>query len=63
MRVLGLCSFILLAALACEGKPVIKFAELSHDFGKQQQNVTLEHIFTFTNEGASTLKIIKVNPG
>lgn len=42
--------------------PVIKFDDLSFDFGAVKQGVTLEHIFKFTNEGDGNLIITSVQP-
>lgn len=38
----------------------IKFNELSHDFGKVEQNASLKYSFVFRNEGKSTLIIENV---
>ena len=38
----------------------IKFAELSHDFGKVEQNASLKYSFVFKNEGKGTLIIENV---
>jgi len=35
----------------------IKFAELSHDFGKVEQSTSLKYAFVFKNEGNGTLII------
>jgi len=40
--------------------PSIKFNKDSIDFGKVKQGKVLEHVFTFTNEGDSTLTIKRV---
>jgi len=38
----------------------IKFSELSHDFGKVDQNASLKYSFVFKNEGKGTLIIENV---
>jgi hypothetical protein len=38
----------------------IKFNELSHDFGKVEQNSSLKYSFVFKNEGKGTLIIENV---
>ncbi len=38
----------------------IKFTELSHDFGKVEQNASLKYSFVFKNEGKGTLIIENV---
>jgi len=38
----------------------IKFPELSHDFGKVEQNASLKYSFVFKNEGKGTLIIENV---
>jgi hypothetical protein len=38
----------------------IKFIELSHDFGKVEQNASLKYSFVFKNEGRGTLIIENV---
>lgn len=38
----------------------IKFNELSHDFGKVEQNASLKYSFIFKNEGKGTLVIENV---
>ena len=38
----------------------IKFVELSHDFGKVEQNASLKYSFVFKNEGKGTLIIENV---
>jgi hypothetical protein len=38
----------------------IKFTELSHDFGKVDQNASLKYSFVFKNEGKGTLIIENV---
>lgn len=57
--------FLLLipVALYCNGKPKIVFDAPTHDFGKQEQNVELKHIFIFKNAGDGTLLIDKIVPG
>jgi hypothetical protein len=42
--------------------PLIKFDELTHDFGVVKQGVSLEHTFKFTNEGDGQLIITSVQP-
>ena len=42
--------------------PVIKFEDLSYDFGKVSQGDLLEHTFSFTNEGDAKLMIQSVQP-
>jgi len=42
--------------------PVIKFDDLSYDFGTVKQGEKLEHIFKFTNEGNEKLIISSVQP-
>jgi hypothetical protein len=49
--------------LYCNGKPKIQFDMLTHDFGKQQQNVELKYTFVFKNTGDGTLSIDKIQPG
>lgn len=41
----------------------IVFAELKYDFGKVKEGGTLEHIFTFTNDGENVLIINSVQAG
>jgi hypothetical protein len=45
------------------GAAKIQFDALSYDFGKVFQNKSLEHIFSFKNEGTGNLHIIKVKAG
>jgi hypothetical protein len=54
---------LLPTVLYCNGKPKIVFESLSHDFGKQAQNVELKHIFLFKNNGDGTLFIDKIQAG
>lgn len=42
--------------------PVIKFDDLSFDFGVVKEGVTLEHIYKFTNAGDGELIITSVQP-
>ena len=46
----------------CNGKPKIQFDNLTHDFGKQQQNVELKYTFEFKNTGNGMLRIDKIQP-
>jgi Na+-transporting methylmalonyl-CoA/oxaloacetate decarboxylase gamma subunit len=41
-------------------EPKIKFTEVSHDFGKVEQNASLKYSYVFKNEGKSTLIIENV---
>ena len=41
-------------------EPKIKFTEVSHDFGKVDQNASLKYSYVFKNEGKSTLIIENV---
>jgi hypothetical protein len=41
-------------------EPKIKFTELSHDFGKVEQNASIKYSYVFKNEGKSTLIIENV---
>ncbi len=54
---------LLPAALFCNGKPKIQFDQLTHDFGKQEQNIEVKHVFTFKNIGDGTLLIDKISAG
>lgn len=54
---------LLPVALYCNGKPKIAFESITHDFGKQAQNLELKHIFVFKNTGDGTLLIDKIQPG
>ncbi len=48
---------------ATSGKlPVIKFAEEEFDFGTINEGDTVDHVFTFTNEGEAELFIVDVKP-
>ena len=54
---------LLPAALFCSGKPKIEFDTITHDFGKQEQNAEIKHVFTFKNIGDGTLLIDKISAG
>ena len=41
-------------------EPKVKFTELSHDFGKVDQNASIKYSYVFKNEGKSTLIIENV---
>lgn len=49
--------------LYCNGKPKIQFEKIAHDFGEQEQNIELKHVFTFKNIGSGTLLIDKITAG
>ena len=51
------------ALLYCNGKPKIQFDALTYNFGKQNPNIEVRHIFTFTNAGDAVLYIEKIVPG
>ncbi len=51
------------AALFCNGKPKIQFDRPTHDFGVQEQNIEVKHVFTFKNLGDGTLLIDKISAG
>jgi len=53
---------VLPAMLYCNGKPRIQFDLLSFDFGRQDRNVVLKHIFTFKNTGDAVLTINSIKP-
>jgi hypothetical protein len=58
-----LALFILVPAiLYCNGRPKIQFDSLIYDFGEQNRNVELRHIFTFENKGNAVLTIEKIVP-
>ena len=61
-----LACFLLIAAVlvisAQDKPPVIEFDSLSKDFGKVTEGQVLRHVFRFTNKGAATLEILKVEP-
>ncbi|WP_245895575.1 DUF1573 domain-containing protein [Flavobacterium album] len=40
--------------------PVIKFASMDHDFGTIEEGTTVEHTYTFTNEGTADLVVSNV---
>ncbi|OHD63456.1 MAG: hypothetical protein A2176_08770 [Spirochaetes bacterium RBG_13_51_14] len=50
-------------ALYCNGKPRIQFESYTYDFGKQEQNISVDHIFMFKNTGDGTLRIDKIAAG
>mgnify|MGYP001394980646 CR=1 FL=1 len=54
---------LLPAALYCNGKPKIHFDRLDHDFGIQEQNIEVKHVFTFKNLGDGTLLIDRISAG
>lgn len=54
---------LLPAALYCNGKPKIQFDKINHDFGKQEQNIEVKHVFTFKNLGDGTLLIDRISAG
>lgn len=43
------------------GQPIIKFEELSYDFGTIKRDVTVSHRFVFRNSGKKPLKIHDVS--
>ena len=49
--------------LYCNGKPKIQFEKIAHDFGKQEQNIEVKHLFMFKNIGGGTLVIDKISAG
>lgn len=54
---------LLPTVLYCNGKPKIEFAQTTHDFGKQEQNIEIKHVFAFKNVGDGTLMIDKISAG
>ncbi len=54
---------LLPAVLYCNGKPKIQFEKIAHDFGKQEQNIELKHVFKFANAGDGTLLVDKITAG
>jgi hypothetical protein len=50
------------AVIYCNGRPRIQFDSNVYDFGEQNRNVELNHIFTFTNTGNAVLTIEKIVP-
>ena len=57
-----LLMLVLPTVLYCNGKPKIQFDTLTYDFGAQERNVELKHVFTFNNIGEGVLKIDKIEP-
>ena len=43
--------------------PSIRFAQMEYDFKNVKVDSVLKYVFTFTNAGTDTLKILKVRPG
>jgi hypothetical protein len=54
---------LLPTVLYCNGKPKIQFDKMEHDFGKQEQNTEIKHVFMFKNLGDGTLLIDKISAG
>lgn len=54
---------LLPAVLYCNGKPSILFDKTEYNFGKQEQNIEITHVFRFKNTGEGTLVIDKISAG
>ncbi|MBP7736629.1 MAG: DUF1573 domain-containing protein [Spirochaetes bacterium] len=54
---------LLPAVLYCNGKPRIQFEKTEHNFGRQEQNIEVKHVFAFKNAGDGTLVIDKISAG
>ncbi len=46
--------------LTPEGQPKLKLSETEYDFGDITQGETVEHVFTFVNEGSAPLVINRI---
>jgi hypothetical protein len=54
---------IVLFAISCDGKSLIFFGNIEHDFGKVHKDAVVKHAFNFQNKGSSTLIIERINAG
>jgi hypothetical protein len=58
-----MCSIVGLTALLAQDKaPSIIFDNSAKDFGKVIQGEMLKHVFSFTNQGSTTLEILGLEP-
>ena len=52
--------FIILFAISCDGKSLIFFDKIEHDFGEIHKDAVVKHAFNFQNKGSSTLIIERI---